>query len=94
MSKHWTEKDDAFLMAYHQMDANYVASHDLGKGPGAGVRRMKKLRKSGAFLAFAKMRLAQLQYDLVSGHARGAERRMIIEDDIWLWSNVIREEGK
>lgn len=68
MSKRWTYEEDAFLLEYHgAVDANFIASHDLGRPHGAGAKRLKKLQEAGAELAYAKMRLAQTRFDVARG---------------------------
>lgn len=57
MSKRWTIEDDEFLAAYHEIGADYVASHDLGHhGKGAGVKHIKRLKETGVWdkLLFAQ----------------------------------------
>lgn len=50
MSKRWTFKEDIFLAEYEGMDANFIASHDLGRtSKGAGSRRVKSLKDSGVW---------------------------------------------
>ena len=67
MSKRWTAEEDEFLLTYHGVGADFVASHDLGRPHGAGERRLKKLTESGARVAFAKMVLAQGEFNLLAG---------------------------
>lgn len=46
--KRFTLKDDLFLAEYEGLDANFIASHDLGRtSKGAGARRVKALKDSG-----------------------------------------------
>ena len=50
MSKRWSLDDDRFLVRYHAIGADYVASHDLGfKSKGAGTARIAKLKEAGVF---------------------------------------------
>jgi len=50
MSKRWTLNDDQFLAAYHEVGADYVASHDLGHhGKNAGTKRIAKLKETGVW---------------------------------------------
>lgn len=67
MAKHWTEKEDSFLIYYEDVGPDFVASHDFGRPDGSGSRRIKKLRESGAVLAFWKRELAQMEYHLARG---------------------------
>lgn len=50
MSKQWTLEDDIFLFQFHEIGADYVASHDLGHhGKGAGTKRIKALKAWGVW---------------------------------------------
>lgn len=59
MSKRWTERDDRFLAFYGPaVGYDFVASHDLGRPAGAGVRRMRWLRKNNPELVAHEERQA------------------------------------
>lgn len=47
MSKRWSLDDDIFLVDFSQLGPDFIASHDLSKGKGAGERRAKKLKELG-----------------------------------------------
>lgn len=71
MSKRWTSDEDAFLLEHHgAVGADFLASHDLGRPDGAGSRRLAALTKSGARLAFARMRKARAEFDYCAGRFR------------------------
>lgn len=58
MAKRWTLEDDIFLYQFHEMGADFIASHDLGHhGKGAGTARVKLLRAMGL-------------WDKIGAHAR------------------------
>jgi hypothetical protein len=87
MAKRWQPDDDAFLLKWHNAaGADFVASHDLGRPDGAGSRRLKALDKCGASVAFAKARLADLDWLKAAGHY-SAET---IEDEREFWTRNLR----
>ena len=86
MGKKWTQKEDEFLLFYHSaIDADYIASHDLGRPHGAGSKRLKKLTKSGARLAFAQMKFHEIEFNMLAGREPiGSEDT---EDQLRRWEN-------
>lgn len=87
MSKRWTYKDDDFLVRYHEISADYIASHDLGfKTKGAGERRLKLLRETGVFdlikAAQDAVTLAQCRHTLA--FSRSDEAKYIAENELVL----------
>jgi hypothetical protein len=74
MAKKWTPDEDAFLLRWHGIGADFVASHDLGRPDGAGSRRLAKLLKSGAALKFAEMKLSQIEFEFLAGHLSSTGR--------------------
>ncbi|KQZ49741.1 hypothetical protein ASD54_12445 [Rhizobium sp. Root149] len=49
MSK-WNLQKDIYLVAYHEIGADFVAQHDLGfKTKGAGEKRVKELKRTGVW---------------------------------------------
>ena len=67
MAKRWTREEDKFLMTYWGIGPDFIASHDLGRPHGAGSRRMAKLKKSGALEFFIKIRIMEIQLDVLCG---------------------------
>lgn len=47
MRKHWTLDEDIFLVAFSELGPDFIATYDLGKGKGAGERRVKRLKELG-----------------------------------------------
>lgn len=61
MSKRWTLKDDKFLFEFHEIGADYVASHDLGHhGKEAGTKRVKLLKERGLWEKIEAARRAEI----------------------------------
>ena len=83
----WTQDEDEFLLRYHGVGADFVASHDLGRPDGAGERRLAKLTKTGARHYHAQMQLARLEYEVRAGFipARHAE------NDLTYWAREAAE---
>ena len=82
MSQRWTEDEDLFLLTHHVgIGAATIAWHDLGRPANAGPQRLKKLTESGAREAFARSRLARLDYLERAGMTGG--RNADQERDHW-----------
>lgn len=62
MAKRWSVSEDSFLLDYHGVGADFIASHDLGRPNGAGSRRLRFLSASGAREAYLRMKLAELDF--------------------------------
>jgi hypothetical protein len=68
MTNRWTNEEDAFLLTYQSgVNADFIAEHDLGRPWGAGSRRMKKLNKTGARAAFARMMFCVAEFEMLAG---------------------------
>ena len=91
MAKHWTPQDDEFLLRYHNLGANFIASHDLGRPDGAGKRRMDHLTRSGARLAHARAQLFMMEYLLLSGISRASFDVDVTRDERDYWASEIAE---
>jgi hypothetical protein len=85
MSKRWTLEEDLFLAEYDGMDANFLASHDLGrKSKDAGSRRMKSLKASGVWdhiCAYMKARDTVRCYHTIA-FSTSDEARMIAAETL------------
>jgi hypothetical protein len=88
MSKRWTAEEDGFLLTYHGVGADFVASHDLGRPDGAGERRLKKLTESGARVAFAKMVLADIEFNSLAGRKSWNDAQETLR-----WENEVNESA-
>lgn len=62
MNKRWTIKEDLFLHAYFDAVGDYCGSHDLGRPVGAATRRVKTLKRCGAWEAMNRMTEAERDY--------------------------------
>lgn len=89
MSKRWTHKDDLFLVRFHEVGADYVASHDLGFAKGAGSKRLAKLKETGVFdkiQEYIKAEKAMLGWHQIafsqSPEARQIAFEELIDDDL------------
>ena len=71
MAKRWVQDEDEFLLCHHGMGADFIAFHDLGRPPNtkAGTRRLQHLTKTGARSAYARMMLANIDFQVRAGHA-------------------------
>lgn len=87
MAKRWTHHEDSMLLEHHgAVGADFIAEHDLGRPAGAGTRRLDALTKSGARLAYARMRKHQIEFDALAG-------RFCLdpESEIALWDEEERQ---
>lgn len=84
MAKRWTSEEDSLILAFHEVGADFVAFHDLGRPEGAGERRLKKLTESGARRHFAEAMLHLLEFDRLAG-------RKIDEEEVEKWERERRE---
>lgn len=82
MAKRWSHEEDAFLLRWHPIGANFIASHDLGRPNGAGARRLKQLTESGARKAYARMILAKANFEALAG-------RHVCKDEIDHWETEL-----
>lgn len=79
MSKRWTLKDDHFLVRYHEIGADYVASHDLGFKKGAGTKRVKALKAAGVWdlMVAAQRAVTEAECAHTIAFSKSAEARSI-----------------
>ena len=82
----WSEADDAFLLEFHGVGANFVASHDLGRADGAGEARLKKLIDTGAAHEFACAMAHMNRFRELAGHARASFATEVCRDAQTRWS--------
>lgn len=73
MSKRWTIKDDQFLAEYHEVGADFIASHDLGFADGAGTKRIAKLKEAGVWEKLIAHREALTELNLSWNLAFGCQ---------------------
>jgi len=81
----WTDDEDAFLLTWEGIGADFVASHDLGRADGAGTARMRKLIASGAAEKFAQAQKLICEYRLLAGLCRSAFAQEATQDDAEQW---------
>lgn len=79
MSKNWTLDEDIFLVDFSQLGPDFIASHDLGKGKGAGERRAKRLKELGLWEKIEEYVRAKdiLRCWHVAAFSRSAEARFL-----------------
>lgn len=68
MVKRWTADDDRFLAAYFEAVGDSIGQHDLGREKGAAAKRVKILRKTGAWDVLKLVEAAELAYIIALGH--------------------------
>jgi len=67
MAKRWSAKDDRFLVAYFEAVGDRIGQHDLGREKGAATKRVKILRKTGAWDVLKLVEAAELAYRIALG---------------------------
>lgn len=82
MSARWTPDEDAFLLHWEGVGADYVASHDLSRPDGAGSRRLKHLYSTGARKHWLVSEIARLRFERAAGHVRGAMAHEALSDSL------------
>lgn len=89
MTKRWTMKDDQFLAEFHEIGADFIASHDLGFADGAGEKRITKLKEAGVWEKIIAHREALTELNLSWNLAFGCrEAKEIAADEIAKRSEV------
>lgn len=58
----WTEQEDIFLHAYFDAIGDFIGTHDLNRPAGSATRRVRQLKKSGAWDALCRMKAAERDY--------------------------------
>jgi hypothetical protein len=67
MAKRWDCDEDAFLLRWHKIGPEFIASHDLGRPESSGPRRLRHLTQSGARYAFARSQISLAQFERLAG---------------------------
>lgn len=62
MSKRWTMKEDRFLVEFFEPIGANIGPHDLGRSEAATIKRVKKLKETGAWQALEHLARAERDY--------------------------------
>lgn len=81
----WSEEDDAFLMRYIGIGAEFISRHDLGRPEKAGGARMAKLVETGAAESFALAMMHLSRYRVQVGRDRSEFGRELLEGEAADW---------
>lgn len=83
----WTEEEDGFLLTYCDVGPDFIASHDLGRADGAGMKRLTKLIRSGAAEQYAAAMEHLHAYRIDAGLCRSAFGQEMAQDAIAYWDD-------
>lgn len=68
MAKRYTEKEDAFIIAYFDAVGPYIGPHDLGRSEASVKARAKFLKESGAWSLMEQAWEFKMRYRVEAGH--------------------------
>lgn len=86
--------EDVFLLSHYMIGADFIASHDFGRPDGAGSRRMRELRKTGADRAIARMMIAEIEANKLCGRIKSKYDQTTSSRWTSHWREIERDGAK